>query len=236
MTTAARIQHELTVAVLRGAYPAGSRLPTVRALAREFHVNPATIQRAVARLETTGLVSARQGSGITVHDPHEVGDVALVPAWLDALATQPDRAVAVLDDFLEVRRVLAARLLVRHRGAVLDALPRLVETGARLLTATTLADRVTADLGFARALLRITGNTVAISILNTAARVLERNPMVAEAMYAEPALNAASITKMLVVLASELPAHAIEANVEATIAEVDRATVERYGALLRRSL
>jgi DNA-binding transcriptional MocR family regulator len=44
----------------------GARLPSVRALMVRHHVGPATVQRAVARLVSEGLVDARPGAGTFV--------------------------------------------------------------------------------------------------------------------------------------------------------------------------
>ena len=98
--TAARIERSLTTAVLRGEFATGARLPTVRALAKTFDVNPATVQRALAGLEHSGLVTAHQGSGIVVNDPELSGDVSLMPAWLEALADQRSGRRACSPTFL----------------------------------------------------------------------------------------------------------------------------------------
>ena len=42
--------------IASGAYPPGSRLPSVRDLALEAGVNPNTMQRALSELERSGLV------------------------------------------------------------------------------------------------------------------------------------------------------------------------------------
>ena len=49
--------------IASGAYPPGSRLPSVRDLALEAGVNPNTMQRALAELERRGLVNAQRTSG-----------------------------------------------------------------------------------------------------------------------------------------------------------------------------
>ena len=46
-----------------GAYPPGSRLPSVRDLAVEAGVNPNTMQRALAELERNGLVNSQRTAG-----------------------------------------------------------------------------------------------------------------------------------------------------------------------------
>lgn len=233
--TAAGIEHALLVQVLRGAYPPDSHLPTVRELARRFGVNPSTAQRAVTRLERTGIIDVRQGSGIRVRDPHLVGDLSLLPAWLEALADEPARAASMLADFLEVRRVLAARLIVRHRR-------RLAKNAARLAAATAAFGEAKgspeqlqqADLEFSRALLRETGNTVAVTVLNTAARLLEQIPELGLAMYAEPERNLRSTVRVVAALGAEVDDAELGAIIEAALAGIDGTTVRRFEVLLAR--
>ncbi|MDP6988911.1 MAG: GntR family transcriptional regulator [Planctomycetota bacterium] len=223
--TAARVERTLTVRILRGLHPPGARLPTVRALALEFGINPATAQRAVARLERTGLVSTRQGSGTVVNDPETHGDLSLVPAWLEALDDEPERAAALLAELLEVRRILAARLLVQHRERLLEGAAELAAAASALLDARGIDAVRAADIAFARTLLRRTGNRAAVGVLNAAARLLEEVPAVAEAMYAEPARNTHAMQEVLALLAEPAPS---PDRIEAKLAEIDRATVARY--------
>lgn len=227
------IEHALTQDILRGRYGVGSRLPTVRELAEQHGVNPATIQRVVSRLETRGLVTARQGSGLRVNDPAESGDISLVPFWLEATLDQPAQAVSILGDFLEVRRVIAVRLMVRHREALLVQAAQLQAAAARMLAAShegvsALRD---ADMAFARAMLQATGNVVALGVLNTMARVLEELPVVAQAMYAAPATNAASMARVLQALREG--GHGAAATIEQIMADMDAQTLARFEALLR---
>ena len=229
--TAARVERTLTVRILRGEHAPGTRLPTVRALAAEFGINPATAQRAIARLERTGLVNARQGSGTVVNDPETHGDLSLVPAWLEALRHEPARAAALLAEFLEVRRILASRLLVQHRERLLAGAAELAGAANALFEARgTDAVRV-ADIAFARTLLGMTGNRAAVSVLNAAARLLEEVPAVAEAMYANPTRNAVATGEVLTLLTE--PTCTAE-QVETKLAEIDGATVERFLAQASR--
>ncbi len=57
-----RLKHE----IVSGFYPPGSRLPSVRDLAAQASVNPNTMQRALAQLETDGLVATNRTAGRTV--------------------------------------------------------------------------------------------------------------------------------------------------------------------------
>ena len=54
--------------ILSGVYPPGSALPSVRALAVEAGVNPNTMQKALADLESQGLLRTQRNSGRTVTD------------------------------------------------------------------------------------------------------------------------------------------------------------------------
>ena len=58
-----QLREELTQRIVTGAYPMGSKLPSVRDLASEAGVNPNTMQRALAELERDALVSTNRTSG-----------------------------------------------------------------------------------------------------------------------------------------------------------------------------
>jgi len=49
--------------VLKGTYPPGSKLPTVRELALQAGVNPNTVQRALTEMERDGLLHAERTTG-----------------------------------------------------------------------------------------------------------------------------------------------------------------------------
>jgi GntR family phosphonate transport system transcriptional regulator len=64
----ARIAEELNRAILGGRYPAGSRLPTERDLMAMYRVSRNTLRRAVAELESRGLLRTEQGRGSFVQE------------------------------------------------------------------------------------------------------------------------------------------------------------------------
>ena len=69
----------LQTAVVTGEYPPGSRIPPVRELAGQAGVNPNTMQRALAELETQGLVETHRTSGRTVTENRQtVEDLSLI--------------------------------------------------------------------------------------------------------------------------------------------------------------
>ena len=63
---------QIKVGIVSGAFPPGERLPSVRDLATEAGVNPNTMQRALAQLETEGLVRTERTSGRYVTEDTEL--------------------------------------------------------------------------------------------------------------------------------------------------------------------
>jgi len=61
-----QLVEQIKLKVLSGAYPLGSRLPSVRDMAQEAAVNPNTMQRALAKLEEDGLVITHRTSGRSI--------------------------------------------------------------------------------------------------------------------------------------------------------------------------
>ncbi len=67
-----QLVEQLTLRILRGEYPPGSRIPAVREIAAQAGVNPNTMQRAMAALEQNGLAVASRTAGRTVTEDGEV--------------------------------------------------------------------------------------------------------------------------------------------------------------------
>ena len=61
-----QITEQLTARILKGEYPPGSRLPSVRELAAQAGVNPNTMQRALSALEQEGLADSNRTAGRSV--------------------------------------------------------------------------------------------------------------------------------------------------------------------------
>lgn len=60
------IYREMRKDIEGGTYPASSRLPSVRTLAKRFQASPNTISKVVSRLMESGLCTARRGVGLFV--------------------------------------------------------------------------------------------------------------------------------------------------------------------------
>jgi GntR family transcriptional regulator len=63
-----QIADRIRVAVASGELRAGDPLPSVRRLAGQLRVNPATVVQAYRALEAEGFVELRQGSGTYIRD------------------------------------------------------------------------------------------------------------------------------------------------------------------------
>ncbi|MGH7620685.1 MAG: GntR family transcriptional regulator [Gemmatimonadaceae bacterium] len=64
----AQISTRLRVAIAAGELHPGESLPSVRQLALQLRINPATVVQAYRELEAEGLVATRQGAGTFVLD------------------------------------------------------------------------------------------------------------------------------------------------------------------------
>ena len=64
----AQISARLRVAIASGDLKAGAALPSVRHLAADLRINPATVVQAYRELESEGLVATRQGAGTFVKE------------------------------------------------------------------------------------------------------------------------------------------------------------------------
>lgn len=67
-----QIYDTIVIRILNGAYPMGSKLPSVREMAEEAGVNPNTMQRAMSQLESAGLAVTNRTSGRVVTTDEEL--------------------------------------------------------------------------------------------------------------------------------------------------------------------
>ena len=89
----AQLVERLKTKILAGTYPPGGHLDSVRDLAAAAGVNPNTMQRALAQLETEGLVRTERTAGRFVTE-----DTALIEQL------RADTAQTLAADFLEKMR------------------------------------------------------------------------------------------------------------------------------------
>ena len=115
MLSARDVEEALKERLLRGAYPRGSPLPSVRALAAELGTSPSTVGRAVQELARQGWVTATSRRGAVVRRDLPAGETGV----RDAEAAI--RRLAVGGDRLEFQE-----LVVRVADEVFQPAPRTV--------------------------------------------------------------------------------------------------------------
>lgn len=145
-----RVQDALQREIGEGRWAVGDRLPSERALTRQFEVSRVAVREALTVLKSLGMVASRPGSGVYVtrNTPMTAG--------LDISAASHGEIL----DCLELRRAVeveAARLAARRRTPLqLHEISRaLDEMEARVLDGSPSADE---DWSFHLAVARATNN------------------------------------------------------------------------------
>jgi GntR family transcriptional regulator len=68
-----QLSDEIITGILDQTYAEGAMLPSVRALAERYDVNPLTAAKAYRELQREGLVEALRGEGLVVRDGVRAG-------------------------------------------------------------------------------------------------------------------------------------------------------------------
>lgn len=98
-----QIVEQVTRAVAAGALHDGDDLPSVRAVAQDYVINPMTVSKAYSLLETQGLLERRRGMGMRVRVPATSGGtdrLALLQPALDHAARVSRQLGISADDAL----------------------------------------------------------------------------------------------------------------------------------------
>ena len=101
-----QIKDGLRKLILTGAIAADEKLPSVRALATELAINPNTIQRAYAELESEGVIYSVAGKGSFAAPHHEAAT-----ARKEELFQQLDALVVELHDLGVTDEEIVARII-----------------------------------------------------------------------------------------------------------------------------
>lgn len=210
--------------IVSGAYEAGEKLPTQRALAADLGVNMASVREAVKRLEQLGLVEVRHGDAMRVRDWRAEGGLDVVVHLLFA-AGRLERGT--LEAVLEARRLMlteAARLAAERRtGAQAE---RLVQMAGRISAEEDPRAAQLLDLAFMTELVEASGNVVFVLMLNTVRKLYlehaalfgavvvgrdELAPLYRRAAHAVEGRSAARAASAVARLAGEQERHMLEA-------------------------
>ena len=157
---------QLVNLIIAGDYPAGEKLPPERTLAQRMAVNRTSLREALRRLEAMGLISVRQGDGITVRD-HSLNATLEFVKFLVSAGIGLDREFIL--SLEETRRLLAIQMIrlaadrmneqsVERLSAVVEQFPD--EPGPELLSGDW-------DYRLFLEIARATGNTVFVCFVNS---------------------------------------------------------------------
>ncbi|WP_018655636.1 GntR family transcriptional regulator [Actinomadura flavalba] len=178
--------------IVSGRLAAGERLPSIRRLAEEHAINPATVQLVLGRLRTAGFVETRQGLGAVVRDVETDGGVETW-RYLFRLSTGvPDLTARILADLLETLRMFyesALGKIARSPGAYDPAPVRRAVQRLDLLVRTGTpapADVHHGVLQVLRAASAALGGGVFLGVLNSLGPMFGDVPAVLDAVYADP--------------------------------------------------
>lgn len=107
----AQLVERIKARILAGVYPPGAHLESVRELAAAAGVNPNTMQRALAQLETEGLVHTERTSGrFVTEDTDLIEQLRAVEAHeiaadflekMRSIGYTPEKAAALLEHWEE---------------------------------------------------------------------------------------------------------------------------------------
>jgi len=219
---------QLSLDILRGALAPGSRLPSVRELARAHSVSASTVQRVLMVLEARGLVRARDRSGVVVLDPERHTSLSTWPLLVGHAHANPDLAMRLLRDVLATRRTLAIDVvqgIVTHDLA--GARATLEPLVLAFVQAAEAPDRVPlalcdAEHDLLRTVLIVARRPAVLGILNGIEQVLRASPVLVDALYAEPDLAVGAWSGLL----SLMDSGPVDADQMASLLPVLEATLE----------
>jgi DNA-binding FadR family transcriptional regulator len=229
---------DLATAIFRGDYSPGDRLPPIRQLAKTYGVTSATCQRAIARLEEIGLLSVKQGSGMTVLDPIINAGSSALPYWLESVLDEPEQACVILSDFLQLRREIAVTQLIRVRDLVkqigTEMLAGVLDQFSSDQDPPDLQATADADFAVTRALLALKPQTAYTTILNMFERLVRVTPDLLEAMFGDPDRIKPNFFEINDILCSKLGDVEARQKLKETISVIDQVTLERFEKILNR--
>jgi GntR family transcriptional regulator, transcriptional repressor for pyruvate dehydrogenase complex len=145
---------EIKGMIASGVLGPGSRLPAERDLAKQFHVNRASVRQVLKVLETMGVLTQR------------VGDGTYLSTSAEAILNEPLDFLVLLDDLshhelfetrLIVEPELAARAAERSTAEDLLALRAAV---TEMQNSSNTEERLAADMAFHDAIFRASGNRI----------------------------------------------------------------------------
>jgi DNA-binding transcriptional regulator YhcF (GntR family) len=103
-----QIEEGIRRLVASGALPPGGAVPSVRDLARDLSVNPATVAKAYQRLTDAGILTVKRGEGTYVSDsPPTMGKGERAKTLKEGATRYASLAVTIGAEAQEAERELA---------------------------------------------------------------------------------------------------------------------------------
>src|SRR5438477_13039340 len=98
--------------IVRGAHPAGTRLPAERELSRQLGASRPTLREALRRLGEWNLVEPRRGSGVVVR-PYRDWSLEVMAAYLKYGKPEPGQPTIarMVLDMLGIRRAVVVEVI-----------------------------------------------------------------------------------------------------------------------------
>jgi GntR family transcriptional regulator, transcriptional repressor for pyruvate dehydrogenase complex len=156
-----RLSRRIRGMIQRGHYRIGDRLPSIMEMAKRFGVGHPTVREALKKLETTGVVEIRHGSGVYISRSDDV----LVLASPDYSGTVTKK---LLLDLIRTRMALEAQSVAdavqKATAAHLKEMRRLLSTAAKNLANDDVLNDV--NMSFHRQIAQASGNAVLLQLLD----------------------------------------------------------------------
>jgi GntR family transcriptional repressor for pyruvate dehydrogenase complex len=141
----------------------GDQFESVRSLAERFKVAVPTVREALRRLEATGAVELRHGSGVYVGP--NVGRLVLANPL--ALEPSPDRLVELLQARALIEPPVAALAAKTRAEPALEQMARDLEAAAELIAAGDHAQLAEVNMDFHRSLAQASGNATLAEVVES---------------------------------------------------------------------
>lgn len=161
-------QRILNLIASRGLQP-GDRLPSMKELAELFSVATPTIREALRRLQATGVLDIRHGSGIYVRKAEQ----GLLITNPHHVMLNADSVMQLLDARLAIEPYLAGKAAELASDADIDALQLLLDKAERLLNGQDAMLHPT-NMQFHCAVARISGNMILTEFLESLVELYSR--------------------------------------------------------------
>ena len=188
VTVVDELETRLSAEILDGTLRAGELLPPERGLAERYGVNRTTLRGALARLERSGLIETRQGSGSRVRALEEGAGAEVLP--LITGGGKREWLAEIFEARAYVGALIASRAAAHRRPEDIRELRALLE---RIRTAPSAAEAQRADAELHRVLARATGNRVFVLLVNTMLRAYRPLHRRLRPVFDDPAAIAAEL-------------------------------------------